>query len=65
MRDAAVVRRGVASCRAALEDAGILLVQDATLPSVTTLVAGGPVRGSWWAHEQSHSIFAVLEELEA
>ena len=65
MRDAAVVRRGIASCRAALEEHGILLVQDATLPSATTLVTGSPVRGSWWAHEQSHSIFDVLEALEA
>jgi hypothetical protein len=65
MRDPAVVGRGVAACRDALAAAGILLVQDATLPSVTTLVAGEPVRGSWWAHEQAHSIFAVLEELEA
>jgi hypothetical protein len=51
-------------CREALADSGILLVQDADLRSVTTLVAGAPVRGSWWAHEQAHSIFDVLEELE-
>jgi hypothetical protein len=31
---------------------------------VTTLVAGETVRGSWWSHEQAHSIFDVLEELE-
>ncbi len=60
-----MVRRGVAACAATLEDAGILLVQDATLPSVTTIVTGAPVRGSWWAHEQAHSIFDVLQDLEA
>jgi len=65
MRDPAVVRRGVAACRDALGDGGLLLVQDAALPSVTTIVAGEAVRGSWWSHEQAHSIFAVLEELEA
>ena len=51
-------------CRATLVDVGVLLVQDAVLPSVTTTVTGAPVRGSWWAHEQAHSIFDVLQELE-
>jgi len=27
-------------------------------------VAGGPVRGSWWAHPRSHDIFQVTRELE-
>jgi len=30
---------------------------------VTTLVAGGPVRGSWWAHPKAHQIFQTLEAL--
>ena len=47
-----------------LAEPGLLLVQDAELPSVTTIVTGAPVRGSWWAHEQAHSIFDVLETLE-
>ena len=64
MRDPHVVDHGIAVCREALSTYGILLVQDATLPSVTTFVAGGPVRGSWWSHEQAHSIFDVLETLE-
>ena len=59
-----VVRRGLAVCRETLADTGVLLVQDADFPSVTTIVAGAPVRGSWWAHEQAHSIFDVLQELE-
>jgi hypothetical protein len=65
VRDPAVVRRGVETGRATLAELGVLLVQDAALPSVTTIVAGAPVRGSWWAHEQAHSIFDVLQELEA
>jgi hypothetical protein len=64
VRDPGVVRDGIAACRRALAETGVLLVQDATLPSVTTLVTGAPVRGSWWAHEQAHSIFDVLQELE-
>ena len=29
---------------------GLLLVTDARLPSLVALVAGAPVRGSWWSH---------------
>ena len=65
MRDAEVVRRGLAACSVALPEAGILVVQDATLPTVTTIVTGEPVRGSWWAHDQAHSIFDVLGALES
>ncbi len=41
----------------------ILLATDRRLPSVTTLVAGEPVRGSWWGHPSAHAIFQVLEQL--
>jgi hypothetical protein len=43
----------------------LLLASDAVLPSVATLVAGEPVRGSWWAHPRSHAIFAAVRALEA
>lgn len=46
-----------------LQDHGLLLASDATLPSVATIVAGEPVRGSWWAHPKSHAIFAALSAL--
>jgi hypothetical protein len=42
---------------------GVLLKSDARLPSVTTLVAGEPVRGSWWGHPKSHLMFRTLEDL--
>ena len=42
---------------------GMLLLSDAALPSVATLVAGEPVRGSWWAHPRSQVIFHVAEQL--
>jgi hypothetical protein len=29
------------------------------VPSLASTVAGGPIRGSWWAHAQSHEIFAL------
>jgi hypothetical protein len=49
---------------ARLEEFGFLLVVDPRLPSVTTVVTGEPVKGSWWGHPQSHAIFAVVERLE-
>ena len=48
-----------------LKDHGILLTTDPKLPSVCAMVAGGPVRGSWWAHPRSHAMFRVLTELAA
>ncbi|HEU0041955.1 MAG TPA: hypothetical protein VFQ15_06375 [Jiangellaceae bacterium] len=30
------------------------------IPNVAEEVAGAPIRGSWWAHPQSHRIFAVI-----
>lgn len=47
-----------------LERRGLLLVTDAELPSVTRLVAGEPVRGSWWSHPRARAIYGVLEALE-
>ncbi|MFQ5986276.1 MAG: hypothetical protein ACE5KQ_02845 [Thermoplasmata archaeon] len=47
-----------------LEKYGILLVVDPLLPSVTTVVTGESLKGSWWGHPQSHTIFAVVERLE-
>lgn len=29
------------------------------VPSLASAVAGGPIRGSWWAHARSHEIFAL------
>ena len=43
---------------------GLLLLTDARLPSVASLVAGEPVRGSWWAHPQAHAIFRVASRLD-
>ena len=46
-----------------LESTGLLLLADKYLPSVTTIVTGEPVRGSWWSHPRSHQIFAVATRL--
>ena len=39
-RDAALQRKGIAACRQALDQYGLLLVQDATVPSATSIVVG-------------------------
>ena len=48
-----------------LETRGLLLVSDGQLPSLASLVAGGPVHGSWWAHPASHKIFRALTDLSS
>jgi hypothetical protein len=42
---------------------GMLLQSDARLPSLTRLVAGERVSGSWWSHPKAHAIFAIAERL--
>lgn len=47
-----------------LQEFGLLLLSDSFLPSVSRLVGGDDLRGSWWAHKSAHTIFAVNEMLE-
>ena len=42
---------------------GLLLLTDPRVPSVASLAAGEPVRGSWWAHPKAHTIWHVLVRL--
>jgi hypothetical protein len=49
--------------REALEKYGVLLESDSKLPSVAGLVAGEPIRGSWWGHPMSHAIYGVSVKL--
>jgi hypothetical protein len=55
---------GVANVMTALEEHLLLLLSDPVLPSVTTIVAGEVVRGSWWAHHASQRIFQTASILE-
>ncbi len=50
--------------QAELEKYGLLLVTDSVIPSVAGLVAGEPIKGSWWSHPKSLAIFAVIEKLD-
>lgn len=47
-----------------LQKRGLLLLSDSSLPSVSRLIAGEGLRGSWWTHERARTIFAVSELLE-
>jgi hypothetical protein len=48
----------------ALQKHGLLLLTDAKFPSVAAIIAGEPVRGSWWSHPSGREIFAVAGDLE-
>jgi hypothetical protein len=59
-----LAQRALPRVLAQLERLGLLLVTDAALPSVAALVAGGPVRGSWWSHPLAHEIYDVCQYLD-
>ena len=46
-----------------LKEFGLLLESDAKLPSISGLIAGEPVRGSWWGHARAQQIFTVLQQI--
>jgi hypothetical protein len=48
-----------------LQTSGILLQHDTMILSLTTIVAGAPVRGSWWAHPQAQQMYALINLLAA
>ncbi len=59
----AEVRRKLDQVLTELQRLGLLLSWDSSFPSVTQMVAGRPLRGSWWSDESAHTIFAVSEML--
>jgi hypothetical protein len=48
----------------AVECHGILLVHDQVLPSVTALVCGATVPGSWWSHPMANTIYNALGAID-
>lgn len=47
-----------------LEELGMLLESArGPIPNVAELVAGEPIRGSWWGHRDSHAIFGVINDV--
>lgn len=46
-----------------LKSIGLLLMSDARLPNVASLVAGEPISGSWWSHARAHDVYNELGRL--
>jgi hypothetical protein len=38
----------------------VLAAAKGTAPRLTEAIVGEPIKGSWWAHPQSHRIYAIL-----
>jgi hypothetical protein len=50
-----------AEAMAFVHERGVVLVSaKGAVPRLTEFIVGEPIEGSWWAHPQSHQIFAVL-----
>jgi hypothetical protein len=43
---------------------GIFLLSDPVLPSLVTLIAEKPVKGSWWGHPKGHLIYNLSQKIE-
>jgi len=45
-----------------IEKRGVVLVSaKGPIPRLTEVIAGEPIKGSWWGHPKGHQIFAILE----
>jgi hypothetical protein len=55
---------GLKKCLAALEQRGVLLLADAKLPSVVSVIKGKPIPGSWWQDAAGNLIYKTANELE-
>ena len=50
-------------CIVELERHGLLLQSDLILPSITAIVAGEPICGSWWGHSRGDAIHRAANAL--
>lgn len=51
-----------AKALAFVEECGVVLVSArGPVPRLTEVIAGEPIKGSWWGHPKSHQIFAILD----
>ena len=41
----------------------VLAAARGPVPRMAEVIAGEPVKGSWWAHSESHHIFSVFQQL--
>ena len=61
---AADVRRAVDRVRAVLDREGLLLSHDPEITSATSIIAGAPIRGTWWSHPRGSLIYDAMGVLE-
>jgi hypothetical protein len=61
---AADVKRVVERVRALLEREGLLIAHDTDVISAVTIIAGEPVRGSWWPHPKGGLIYDAFGALD-
>lgn len=48
-----------------IEQHGVVLASaHGKVPTLTEAIAGAPIKGSWWAHEDGKHIFAVLSAVQ-
>jgi hypothetical protein len=52
-------RTDSAGALSALRELGLMLETDRAFPSLVALMAGGPVKGTWWAHPLANDIYMV------
>ena len=43
---------------------GLLLLSDNSLPSLTAVIAGEPIKGSWWGHPLGNLMYNISNQLE-
>lgn len=48
-----------------LLESGLLMESDRSWPSVSGIIAGEPVKGSWWSHPKGREIWLATENLAA
>ena len=58
-----MVRADFDSALAAIGEHGVLLETDRAFPSLVALLAGGPVKGTWWAHPLANEIYMLGQRL--
>lgn len=63
-RNASIAHSRAMDPMAELIERGMLLESArGTIPNVAELVAGAPIKGSWWGHPAGHAIFEVINEV--
>lgn len=47
-----------------IRNRGLLLHAGGEFPSITTVICGEPISGSWWSHPKANLVYWVMEELD-